>query len=153
MGWLIEAIANVCLELLGDLMAWTTNLITGLSLDIGMETTYVNGRYVPKVPDPGTLINPVGIKGYLLETIFPQAPSFTTLFMSLAMAIIAFMFLAKMSIVFFGPFVKTESGATIMFRTGLAIFGTAYSYTIFVMFDSAEIVSVSPSGLSTAVSG
>lgn len=136
MGWLIEAIANVCLELLGDLMAWTTNLITGLSLDIGMETTYVNGRYVPKVPDPGTLINPVGIKGYLLETIFPQAPSFTTLFMSLAMAIIAFMFLAKMSIIFFGPFVKTESGGTIMFRTGLAIFGTAYSYTIFVMFEA-----------------
>lgn len=136
MGWFIEAIANVCLELLGDLMAWTTNLITGLSLDIGMETTVVDGRYIPKVPDPGTLINPVGIKGYLLEETFPQAAGFTPLFMALGMSIIAFLFLAKMAIAFGGPFVKTESGGMIVARTGLAIIGTSYSYTIFVMFEA-----------------
>ena len=136
MGWFIEAIANVCLELLGDLMAWTTNLITGLSLDIGMETTVTaDGRYIPKVPDPGTLINPVGIHGYLLEKTFPQAASFTPLFMALGFAIIGFMFLCKMAIVFGGPFVKSESGGTIVARTGLAIIGTSYSYTIFVMFE------------------
>lgn len=136
MGWLIEALANVFLELLGDLMAWTTTLITGLSLDIGMETELVNGRYIPHVPEIGTLINPVGIHGYLLEKTFPQAASFTTLFMALGMAIIGFMFLAKMAVVFGGPFVKSESGGTIVARTGLAILGTSYSYTIFVMFES-----------------
>ena len=137
MGWFIEALANVFLELLGDLMAWTTNLVVGLSLDIGMETAVTaDGRYIPKVPDIGTLINPIGIHGYLLERTFPQAASFTTLFMILGMSIIAFLFLVKMAVAFGGPFVKSESGGTILARTCLAIFGTAYSYTIFVMFES-----------------
>ena len=138
MGWLIEALANVFLEILGDMMSWMTTLLSTFYLDIGMEP-YSPGAgpgSTPRVPEFGTLINPMEIKGYLLESVFPMAKMFCPLFVILGMSIIAFIFLTKMAISFGGPFVKTEPGLVIVGRTGLAIFGTMYAYTIFIMLES-----------------
>lgn len=137
MGWLIEALANVFLELLGDMMAWTVNLITGLSLDIGMNSvTQADGTVVTEVPDIGTLINPAAKRTNLLETTFPDAASFTTLFMILGAAIILFLFLTKVFAGFGGPFVRAEPGGVVVVRTFIASLLTAYSYSIFVLFES-----------------
>lgn len=136
MGWFIEALANTFLEILGDLLSWTTNLITGLSLDHGMETTIVNGRYVPTVPDIGTIIVPWRIRGGLLESTFPLASSFCPLFLNLALVIVGFIFIFKMMGPFLGPFTRSQSGAKTVVRTSLAIFGVYSAYTLFVMFES-----------------
>lgn len=137
MGWLIEALANVFLEILGDMMSWTVNLITGLSLDIGMDSVVQeDGTVITTVPDIGTLINPVAHRTNLLESTFPQAASFTTLFMILGSAIIIFLFLTKVFAGFGGPFVKAEPGGVIVVRTFIASMLTAYSYSLFVLFES-----------------
>ena len=131
MGWLIEALANVFLELLGDMMSWTVNLITGLSLDIGMNSvTKEDGTVVTEVPDIGTLINPAAPRTNLLESTFPDAASFTTLFMILGASIIMFLFLTKIFAGFGGPFVKAEPGGVVVVRTFIASLLTAYSYYI-----------------------
>lgn len=137
MGWLIEALANVFLELLGDMMSWTVNLITGLSLDIGMNSvTKEDGTVVTEVPDIGTLINPAAPRTNLLESTFPDAASFTTLFMILGASIIMFLFLTKIFAGFGGPFVKAEPGGVVVVRTFIASLLTAYSYSIFVLLES-----------------
>ena len=136
MGWFIEALANTFLEILGDLLSWTTNLIIGLSLDHGMETTVVNGRYIPTVPDIGTIIVPWKMHGGLLESTFPLASSFCPLFLDLALVIVGFIFLFKMTAPFLGPFTRSQSGAKTVVRTSLAIFGVYSAYTLFVMFES-----------------
>lgn len=135
MGWSIESLANIFLEALGDIMAYTIIMVGNLSLDIGMDTKVVDGRYVPEIPTLGALIDPTQTHGYFLEYIFPVAKHFTPLFMTLGFCIIAFIFLSKMAISFGGPFVKTESGGMIMARTGLAIIGTTYSFSIFIAFE------------------
>ena len=132
MGWLIRALANIFIEILADLMTWTVGLVKGLYLDIGMDSN-AQGASVPPI---GTYIKPTVPKSNLFDTIFPQASQFTTLFMVLAGLIIVFLFFMKLMLSFGGPFVKAEKAGTIYIRTALAIAGTAYSYSIFLFFES-----------------
>lgn len=133
MGWLVEALANVFLELLGDLMAWTVNLVTTLHLDIGMD---LKDNGAVKMPALGTLINPMAARGNLLESTFPQAASFTKLFLILGVAIVFFLCITKLMIAMGGPFTKSEEPGTIVIRTMIALVGTVYSYSIFVLLES-----------------
>jgi len=132
MGWLLNALANIALEIIADLMTWTVNLVTGLNLDIGMDST-ATGTNVPSL---GTYIMPTVPKTNLFDKLLPQASAFTTLFMVLAAVIIAFLFSMKLMLAFGGPFVKSEKAGTIYIRTALAVAGTAYSYSIFLFFET-----------------
>lgn len=129
MGWLIEALANAFLEILGDMMSWTVGLVTNLSLDIGMpdKTT---------VPSIGTLIDPMAKRQNLLESLLPNASSFTNLFLMLAYAIILFMIITKLMVAMGGPFTRSEEPGVIVVRGLIATVGTTYSYSIFVLIES-----------------
>lgn len=132
MGWLLNALANLALEIIADLMTWTVSLVSGLNLDIGMDS---NARGTTVLP-LGTYIMPTVPKSNLFDNLLPQASSFTTLFMVLAAVIIAFLFSMKLMLAFGGPFTKSEKAGTIYIRTALAVAGTAYSYSIFLFFES-----------------
>ena len=128
MGWLIEALANVFLELLGDMMSWSIMLLTDFKFDIGLNV----GRDTGQTFTPGQIVNPGNLHANLLEETFPAAKAFTPFIIAFALGIVMFMLIAKLYVAFGGPFTKSEDPATIVVRAIFAAFGVAYGYSIFV---------------------
>lgn len=137
MGWILESLANVFLELLNDLMGWVLNLVGGLQLDIGYDASTVTAN------GPGKLferVSPYGItnansKG-LLDTLFPGAGLYMPVFCVLGLTIVFLLLGVKLYKSMLSPLAKEAEGPeTLIPRTILSVIGVVCSYSIFVTIE------------------
>lgn len=129
MHWVIEAIANVIIEVLNDMLGWIVYLVgDNFSLDIGIPDpdNYKAFQYIfPKEAGENNFIG----------KLFPGAAGWCTLFMVIAATLIVIFFVFKLYQAFLAPFTDTEAPITTVVRTIIASAGVAFSYSIFAAFE------------------
>lgn len=131
MGWLVESLANVFLELLGDIMSMAIVLVVDLDLDIGMPARASGGGIAPAI---GSFIDPTKAQG-LLERTFPDIGNFALFFLTIGMSLVFFQCITKLIIAMGGPFTQSEDPGTIAIRTIMAGVGVWFSYSFFMIFE------------------
>lgn len=110
MGWAIEALANVFLEILNDVMRFMMAVIQGINFD-NAEKFHT-----------------------LTEKIFPALAGFSDIFIYLAWGILTLIALFKIMQVIFDPEGRAEHPASILGRTAVAAIGITLSYSIISKF-------------------
>ena len=110
MGWAIEALANVFLEILNDVMRFMMAVIQGITFD--NAASYHT----------------------LTEAVFPGLASFSVIFRALAFSILALLALFKMIQVVFDHEGKAEHPASLLGRTAVAAMLITISYRLVAGF-------------------
>ena len=123
MEWIMNALANVVLEALNDMLLWTTQLMTGFQLNIGTGEA------------AKTAANAAGPQqGSLFESTFTVS-DFQKPFLVLAMFIVIMTAVLKLYQSMGGPFTQSEEPGVIAIRTIFAGVGVILSYQIFVLVE------------------
>lgn len=123
MEWIMNALANVVLEALNDMLLWTTQLMTGFQLNIG---TGEAAKTAANVAGPQ--------QGSLFESTFTVS-DFQKPFLVLAMFIVIMTAVLKLYQSMGGPFTQSEEPGVIAIRTIFAGVGVTLSYQIFVLVE------------------
>lgn len=123
MEWIMNALANVVLEALNDMLVWTTQLMTGFQLNIGLgeATGAAAGTAGPQ-------------QGSLFESTF-SVNGFQQPILVLAMFIVIMSAVLKLYQSMGGPFTQSEEPGIIAIRTIFAGCGVILSYQIFVLVE------------------
>ena len=137
MHWIIEGLANVFLEILGDLMSWAVQLLTDFRFDMSFNIGFAQD---PSMADssgytPGMIIDFATKHGSLIERTFDGAEQFTPIIMGMAAGIVLISFITKMIVAMGGPFTNSDDPGTITIRTIFAFVGVAFSYSIFALLE------------------
>ena len=80
-------------------------------------------------------LNTLTVGGYF-DNWFPGVNTMKSAILLLACFFVILLFFLKMASVFLGPLANAENPFSIILRTGLAVFGVAFSYHIFAVFQS-----------------
>ena len=110
MGWAIEALANVFLEILNDVMRFMMAVIQGITFD-NAESFHT-----------------------LTESVFPGLAGFSLIFRYLAWGVLTLIALFKMLQVIFDPEGRAEHPASILGRVTVAGVGITLSYGLIATF-------------------
>lgn len=117
MEWILNALANVILEALNDMLRWTTKLMTGFSLTFGETGPRTEADLA------GSVFDKFSITGFGQPILI------------LAMFIVIMTSVLKLYQSMGGPFTQSEEPGVIAIRTIFAGVGVILSYKIFVLIE------------------
>lgn len=130
MHWVIEALANVFLETLGDMMSFAVQLLTDFKFNMGFNIGYDSQTSMGSVIT-GTVMG----HNNLFEQTFKGVTSFTPWIMAFAAGLAMVIYITKMIIAMGGPFTKSEDPGTLTIRFIFACTGVSFAYTIVAMLE------------------
>ena len=129
MGWIIEGLANVFIELLNDIVVFMTGLINGTMLDnsanqvVGSAALSENG-----------FATSTYVYHSLLENTFPVIGSFRTLFAVIAWPTVALIALFHIIMAMMDTEGKNEHPASVLGHTAIAAAGVGLAYPVTSFF-------------------
>lgn len=129
MGFIIDGLAEIGLEIINDLLCWFLKVFSGFSLDIGYQ---VEGNSQSGAVAQLIQVLTGGKTKGLFDSVFPNASNFISVFYLLGYVIVLTLLIFKLFMGYFGPLTKSEHPLTLVGRSLLSIFLVAWSYKIFV---------------------
>lgn len=125
MGWILEGLIETLMSLAGEVIEFCMTVFADFDIDIG----YLKTAPWSELFSPTYYKNATG----LLDSVFPTAQYFFTIFMylgyALAIMIAFFMIMSAM----LGPLSKAEHPVKIAASLSLSLIGVTYSYTLFTI--------------------